>query len=293
MGGQKTVGKVISESIGYYKRNFKLFFITALFVYGFTYLLNMFISFIVNILGIDTSSIRQVLDGASSVFGPLLTLLGACLVLLLSSVIYRILSLLEEMLYINASYVMIQVSHGDRPRISNVALNFGHNWKRYLGISAWASLWTWLWYLVFFIPGLVKSYSYMLAPYLIIEYPEMTVRQALKKSKEITLGYKGRLFGLEFCLGLPYLIFIDIPNRLVDLQQTSYNNFANIIFSIVALIILEPIGYMMFTTAYLDIKQAAIEKGLLPPDTEPSAADQEGDMPVGLGSDVVDSSVQL
>lgn len=54
-----------------------------------------------------------------------------------------------------------------------------------------------LWSLLFVIPGIVKSYSYHLVPYLLAENPDLTVSEAIGTSKEIMDGYKFFTFVLD------------------------------------------------------------------------------------------------
>ena len=60
------------------------------------------------------------------------------------------------------------------------------------------SLFTFLWALLFIIPGIVASYRYALAPYLMAENPDIGVMEAIARSKELMRGNKGRLFCLQF-----------------------------------------------------------------------------------------------
>lgn len=59
-------------------------------------------------------------------------------------------------------------------------------------------IYTFLWSLLFFIPGIVKTYSYSMAAYILYEHPEMTPNDAITKSRELMDGNKWRLFCLEF-----------------------------------------------------------------------------------------------
>lgn len=59
------------------------------------------------------------------------------------------------------------------------------------------NLYTFLWGLLFIIPGIVKSYSYAMTPFILADHPEMTAKQAIDASKEMMEGYKGELFVLE------------------------------------------------------------------------------------------------
>ena len=55
-------------------------------------------------------------------------------------------------------------------------------------------LFTDLWLLLFIIPGIVKSYSYMLVPYLIKDEPELTATEVIGRSKELMNGHKWEAF---------------------------------------------------------------------------------------------------
>lgn len=54
-----------------------------------------------------------------------------------------------------------------------------------------------LWSLLLFIPGIVKSYAYAMAPFIMAENPDMTARQALRASCELMDGHKAELFYLD------------------------------------------------------------------------------------------------
>ncbi len=70
-------------------------------------------------------------------------------------------------------------------------------------------LYTFLWSLLFIIPGIIKSYSYSMTPYIMSENPEMTASQAIAKSCEIMSGNKWRLFSLQISfIGWELLCFV-------------------------------------------------------------------------------------
>lgn len=62
-------------------------------------------------------------------------------------------------------------------------------------------LYIFLWSLLLIIPGIVKSYSYAMTPFILAEHPELTVNEAIQQSEEMMDGHKGELFML-------YLTFI-------------------------------------------------------------------------------------
>lgn len=59
------------------------------------------------------------------------------------------------------------------------------------------NLFTALWALLFIIPGIVKSLSYAMTPFILAEHPELTASQAIDRSKEMMDGHKMDLFVLN------------------------------------------------------------------------------------------------
>lgn len=72
---------------------------------------------------------------------------------------------------------------------------------RRVGGYAWMMLFTFLWSLLFVIPGIVKAFEYAMTPYILAKYPEIPAKDALKLSMKIMDGRKSELFVL-------YLSFI-------------------------------------------------------------------------------------
>lgn len=58
-----------------------------------------------------------------------------------------------------------------------------------------------LWSLLLIIPGIVASYSYAMVPYLMAEFQDLGVMDAIRESKRLMQGYKWRLF----CLQISYI----------------------------------------------------------------------------------------
>lgn len=56
---------------------------------------------------------------------------------------------------------------------------------------------TWLWSLLFVIPGIVKSYEYRMIPYILSEDPEISYKDAFRLSKEMMMGEKWNTFVLD------------------------------------------------------------------------------------------------
>ncbi len=58
-------------------------------------------------------------------------------------------------------------------------------------------LFTFLWSLLFVIPGIIKAYSYSMTYYILADNPEMSAREAIDESRRIMNGHKLDLFVLQ------------------------------------------------------------------------------------------------
>jgi uncharacterized membrane protein len=58
-------------------------------------------------------------------------------------------------------------------------------------------LYVFLWSLLLVIPGIVKTYSYAMTPFIMADHPEMTAKEAIHASRKMMDGYKGHLFMLD------------------------------------------------------------------------------------------------
>lgn len=65
------------------------------------------------------------------------------------------------------------------------------------GMQFFRAIFTFLWSLLLVIPGIIACYRYYMTPFILVENPEMTAREAIAESKELMKGNKWRLFCLE------------------------------------------------------------------------------------------------
>ena len=93
----------------------------------------------------------------------------------------------------------VDLSEGKNVALGSVFTNAfnGKYYLRRVGGYAWMMLFTFLWSLLFVIPGIVKAYSYALTPYILAKYPEVQAKEALKVSMKIMDGKKAELFVLH------------------------------------------------------------------------------------------------
>ena len=82
--------------------------------------------------------------------------------------------------------------------VSMIGIGFKRDsYKRNVASMFYQSLFVFLWSLLFIIPGIVKSYSYMLVPYILAEDPSVPAMEALKRSEQIMEGHKMEAFILD------------------------------------------------------------------------------------------------
>lgn len=89
--------------------------------------------------------------------------------------------------------VMRGMNPGFEGCISAITENIGTKFIATLLVS----LYTFLWSLLFIIPGIVKSYSYAMTPYILLDRPELSPTEAIKESEKMMNGHKMDLFILD------------------------------------------------------------------------------------------------
>ena len=93
-------------------------------------------------------------------------------------------------------YNLDLLTHENPPAFATLFSRFSI-WGRAFGLRFMTTLLTFLWSFLFIVPGIIASYRYALAPYLMAENPDMDVMEAIAHSKELMDGNKGRLFCLQ------------------------------------------------------------------------------------------------
>ncbi|MCH4207839.1 MAG: DUF975 family protein [Solobacterium sp.] len=80
------------------------------------------------------------------------------------------------------------------------------NYMRTVETLFFRNLFIFLWGLLLVIPGIVKHYEYYFVPYLLADHPEMSGKEVLALSKEMTMGHKMDLFVLDLSFILWYIL---------------------------------------------------------------------------------------
>ena len=85
----------------------------------------------------------------------------------------------------------------DKGNISDMGYGFDVNYKRNVGTILLMEIYTFLWSLLFVVPGIVKMYEYSMIPYILADNPDIDRKEAFSISKEMMKGNKWRAFILD------------------------------------------------------------------------------------------------
>ena len=125
-------------------------------------------------------------ETAGSVFGTLMSLALSIAVILFSG----------ALALGHCKYYIDLVAENRQDEVSVIFSRFDIFLKA-MGLNLFMALFIWLWSLLFIVPGIIATYRYRLAPYLMAENPGLGIREAVNMSKELMAGHKWRLFCLE------------------------------------------------------------------------------------------------
>ena len=117
----------------------------------------------------------------------------------------------------------------------NIGLAFSGNYTNVVAAMFTTGLFVFLWSLCFIVPGIIKSYSWRMVPYIIAEDPEITGTEARERSAEMMNGSKWESFVLDlsflgwiilgvFTLGILNLVFTNPYKAATDAELFRWLN---------------------------------------------------------------------
>ena len=166
-----------------------------------------------------------------------LFIVGAC-----SSVKYAG-SLLSVLLAVPAAFafVMMQlafVRNGEKPTVEGLFRTFNSQWYlKTICLLLLMGIYTFLWTLLLVVPGIIKSISYAMAPYILADNPEIGCEEAICRSMKMMEGHKMDYF-------------------LMLLGYVGLTLFSVVLFCIPMLWLI-PYYQVVFTNFYLELKNEA------------------------------------
>ncbi len=164
---------------------------------------------------------------------------------------------------------------GEAVRVSDLFSQF-HRFTDGLVMNLLMAIYTLLWSLLLVIPGIVKSFSYAMTPYILAEHPEMTANEAITESRRIMDGNKFRLFCLSFSF-IGWRLLCSLPSIIpMVILLTRMNATGNIalLFWLIPCAIPVFIG-LLFLTPYQEAAIAAFYRDIAAPNPA-SMPDGEG-----------------
>lgn len=84
-------------------------------------------------------------------------------------------------------------------------------------------LYIFLWTLLFCIPGIIAAYRYAMTPFILVENPEMSASEAIKRSKELMHGHKWELF----CMRLSFFGWHLLAALTLNVGNLALNPYLN------------------------------------------------------------------
>ena len=110
----------------------------------------------------------------------------------------------------------------------NIIFDFYKMFLPAIGLTILITLFTSLWSLLFIIPGIIASYSYMMANYLMVD-GENDPMECIKKSKAMMKGYKMDLFVFHLSF-LGWILLSVLTFGLLFIYVGPYMNVAQILY---------------------------------------------------------------
>lgn len=197
-------------------------------------LLYLVVSYILSILsmrmtGTDTGAIMELVESAEEPLGY--------------TVAYADMSWLRLALFVAIDIMSITVSAGFMLYCLNVSRRIPSSYSalldgfgfflRLIGLQILMGIFILLWSMLFIIPGIIASYRYRLALYLLFDHPEYSPMDCIRASKQLMRDRKMELFMLDLTtIGWRLLSAIPFTNLWISpYLNVTYSNFYNAVIS--------------------------------------------------------------
>lgn len=130
--------------------------------------------------------------------------------------------LLAPALGLGVVSIYLGLAQGKKPTVGDLFSKFDQFWPAFK-VDFLVGLFTLLWTLLFYIPGIVKGLSYSMANYILAENPGIGAREAINRSKAMMEGHKMELFVLELSF-IGWLLLVGITFGIAAIWVTPYMN---------------------------------------------------------------------
>ncbi|STO07625.1 MULTISPECIES: DUF975 family protein [Exiguobacterium] len=107
-----------------------------------------------------------------------------------------LLTILIAPLTLGWSWIVLSVSRGDKPAISQLFEPFRNGYVKHVLAPLLMGIFIFLWSLLLIIPGIIKAFSYSLTYYIMRDEPELSALEAITESRRLMDGHKMQAFKL-------------------------------------------------------------------------------------------------
>lgn len=145
-----------------------------------------------------------------------------------SQLLRTAISIMSMMLGVGMTSVCLNISRAMPAEFTALFDPFGLFFK-FLLLDILRNIYIFLWSLLFFIPGVIASYRYSMAVYILLDNPEYSVSECIRLSKEMMSGKKLELFVLDLSF-IGWFILTIIPFvslYVLPYRETTRANFYN------------------------------------------------------------------
>lgn len=174
------------------KGNFGIAIATVVLAGAISFLASFVINFIVGILTAILSAILFASDASTEIISGI----GLSISFISYGISLAVIIFILPMAF-GVTYSFLTLAKEGKTSINNLFIGY----KKFLGSSILlyilTGLYIMLWSLLFYIPGIIKSLSYFLAPFILAENPNIGPNEAITLSRKMMDGHKAELFVLE------------------------------------------------------------------------------------------------
>jgi len=143
-------------------------------------------------INIDEDTLQHMPDAIAAVFKVYLTIAAS-----IGGTLGLAQFLLGGVVKLGYCKYLLNLHDGEEGNIKDLFSQFGR-FADGLLLNLLTAIYTFLWTLLFIIPGIVAFYKYAMAPFIMLENPNMRAGDAITASKKMMYGHKGELFILDW-----------------------------------------------------------------------------------------------
>ena len=105
-------------------------------------------------------------------------------------------------------------------KMGDIFFCFNKNYLRIVLSMFMMNLFLGLWFMLLIVPGIIKTYSYRMVPYLVAENPEMDFKDAIDASRKMMDGEKWKTFVLDLSF-LGWIILTSLTCGILGIFYTT------------------------------------------------------------------------